>query len=139
MFEIPSNLRAVAQRRLKEEYFVWLTTVGSDLAPQPRPVWFLWQDDSFLIYSQPQAHKVRHLLAHPRVALHFNCDATADQGVLVFIGDARIDPDAPPVHKLQAYLEKYAEGIAALNSSPEDMGREYSAAIRVTPTAVRGW
>ena len=46
-----------AKRRLREEYFVWMTTVGSDLAPQPRPVWFIWEKDSFLIYSQPNAHK----------------------------------------------------------------------------------
>jgi PPOX class probable F420-dependent enzyme len=139
MLEIPSKLRAVVRRRLKEEYFVWMTTVGSDLTPQPRPVWFIWQDDSFLIYSQATAHKVHHLQQHPRVALHFNCDGTADQDVLVFIGDARIDPDAPPAHKNRAYMAKYREGVAGLNSSPEQMGREYSAAIRVTPTAVRGW
>ncbi len=139
MLEIPSKLRSVVRRRLKEEYFVWMTTVGSDLAPQPRPVWFIWQDDSFLIYSQPQAHKVHHVEQHPRVALHFNCDATADQDILVFIGEARLDPDAPPAHKNRAYMAKYKQGIAGLNSSPEEMGREYSTAIRVTPTAVRGW
>ncbi len=139
MLEIPSKLRAVVRRRLREEYFVWLTTVGSDLAPQPRPVWFIWQDDSFLIYSQPKAHKVHHIQLHPRVALHFNCDATADNDVLVFIGDARIDPAAPPVHKMRAYVAKYREGIAGLKSTPEEMASEYSAAIRVTPTVVRGW
>ncbi len=139
MLEIPFKLRATVRRRLKEEYFVWLTTVGSDLAPQPRPVCFIWQNDSFLIYSQPEAHKVHHLQQHPRVALHFNCDATADQGVLVFIGDARIDPDAAPAHKMRAYLAKYREGIASLNSTPERMAQAYSTAIRVTPTTVRGW
>src|SRR5512146_3302997 len=100
MLEIPSKLRAEARRRLKEEYFVWMTTVGSDLTPQPRPVWFIWQDDSFLIYSQPRAHKVHHILQHPRVALHFNCNAIAEADVLVFVGEARIDPDAPPAHKV---------------------------------------
>lgn len=139
MLEIPSSLRAVVRRRLKEEYVVWLTTVGSDLTPQPRPVWFIWQDDSFLIYSQPRAHKVQHIRQHPRVALHFNSDPTGDNDVLVFIGDARIDPEAPRVHKLRAYLAKYGEGIAGLKMSPEDMGREYATAIRVMPTAVRGW
>lgn len=139
MLEIPSKLRAVVRRRLKEEYFVWMTTVGSDLTPQPRPVWFVWQNDSFLIYSQPKAHKVHHLQEHPRVALHFNSDATADQDVLVFLGEARIDLDAPPAHKNRLYVAKYRDGIAGLNSSPEQMAREYSTAIRVTPTAVRGW
>jgi PPOX class probable F420-dependent enzyme len=139
MLDIPTKLRATVKRRLSKEYFAWLTTVGSDLSPQPRPIWFVWQDDSFLIYSQPHAHKLRHLAQHPRVAVHFNTDATGDNDVLVFIGTARVDPDAPPAHKLRAYIRKYREGIAALNMSPEEMSSEYSVAIRVTPTSVRGW
>lgn len=139
MLDIPPKLRAIVRRRLKEEYFIWMTTVGSDLTPQPRPVWFIWQDESFLIYSQPNAHKVAHIRSHPGVALHFNSDATADQDVLVFIGEARLDPDVPPAHKLRAYLKKYRDGIAGIQMSAEQMGGEYSAAIRVTPTSVRGW
>src|SRR5512142_2236864 len=121
MLEIPPKLRGMVRRRLKEEYFVWMTTIAADLTPQPRPVWFLWQDDSFLIYSQPNAHKVRHILLHPRVALHFNCDATADTDILVFLGDARLDPTAPPAHKVRAYVAKYREGIAGLKATAEEM------------------
>jgi PPOX class probable F420-dependent enzyme len=139
MLDIPSKMRATVKRRLSEEYFAWLTTVGSDLSPQPRPIWFIWQKDSFLIYSQPDAHKLRHLAKHPRVAVHFNTDATGDNDVLVFIGTARVDPDAPPAHKVPAYVKKYRQGIAGLNMSPEEMAKEYSVAIRVTPTSVRGW
>ncbi len=139
MIELPSKLRAQVKRRLSKEYFAWLTTVGTDLTPQPRPVWFIWDNDTFLIYSQPKAHKVRHILEHPRVAVHFNSDETADSDVLVFIGNARVDAEAPPVHKLRAYVKKYAQGIADLKSTPEDMGREYSVAIRVEVTSVRGW
>ncbi len=137
--EIPSKLRAAATRRLKEEYFVWMTTVGSDLAPQPRPVWFVLDNDTFLIYSQPDIHKVKHLQQHPRVALHFNADATADHNVLVFIGNAEIDPNAPPPDKMPAYVEKYGAGITGLDSTPEEFSGAYSIAIRVTPTSVRGW
>lgn len=138
MLDIPSKLRSQVRRRLREEYFVWLTTVGSDLSPQPRPVWFIWEKDSFLIYSQPHAHKVHHLRRHPRVALHFNSDATGDNDILVFIGNAAVDREAPPAHKVRAYLKKYREGIAGLNMTPEELAREYSVAIRVTPTSVRG-
>ncbi len=139
MLEIPPKLRAAVRRRLKDEYFVWMTTVGSDLTPQPRPVWFVWDHDTFLIYSQPDAYKVKHIRKHPRVAIHFNSDSTGDSDVLVFIGDARIDPDAPPAHKCPAYVRKYRDGIRGLNSTEEEMGNAYSVAIRVTPTAVRGW
>jgi PPOX class probable F420-dependent enzyme len=139
--EIPTKVRAIVKRRLRDEYFVWMTTVGSDLSPQPRPVWFIWdaKRGSFLIYSQPHAHKVRHLAQHPNVALNFNADATGDLDVLVFIGKAEIDPEAPPAHQVRAYLKKYREGIAGLKMSPEEFSREYSVAIRITPTTVRGW
>ena len=30
-----------------------MTTVRSDGQPQTVPVWFLWDDEGFLIYSQP--------------------------------------------------------------------------------------
>lgn len=141
MLEIPTKLRATVKRRLKEEYFAWFTTVGNDLSPQPRPIWFIWEADrgSFLIYSQPGAHKVHHIRQHPNVAIHFNADATGDNQILVFIGKAEIVPDAPPAHKVRAYLRKYRDGVASLKMTPEDMSREYSVAIRVTPTSVRGW
>lgn len=141
MFEIPSELHGQAERRLREEYFVWLTTVGTDLTPQPRPVWFLWEPASstFLIYSQPDARKVKHIEKHPRVALHFNADATGDNSVLVFIGTARIDTAAPPPNEMSAYMEKYRQGITDINMTPESFTRGYSVAIRVAPSAVRGW
>jgi PPOX class probable F420-dependent enzyme len=141
MLNIPAKLRGQVRRRLKDEYFIWMTTVGTDLTPQPRPVWFVWEaaTGSFLIYSQPDARKMAHIAQHPRVALHFNSDLSGDNDILVFLGDAHVDPDAPPPHKQRGYMRKYRDGIAGLGMSPEEMGREYSSAIRVVPTAVRGW
>ncbi len=125
-------------RRLREEHVIWLTTVGPDGAPQPRPVWFLWEEGSFLIYSQPDAHKVRHIRRNPHVALHFNSD-TDGNDVVVFIGEARLDDSAPRADRHAAYLAKYAQGIADLGMTPQQMAEEYSAAIRVTPTHLRGF
>lgn len=134
MKNLPSELSSELKRRLRKEYFVWFTTVGSDLTPQPRPVWFIWERDSFIIFSQPHAHKVRHLQQHPGVALHFNADETADHDVLVFIGTAAVNSKVGPAHKLPAYFRKYRSGIAGLDMTPDEFSREYSVAIRVTPT-----
>ncbi|HSK89102.1 MAG TPA: TIGR03667 family PPOX class F420-dependent oxidoreductase, partial [Anaerolineales bacterium] len=106
---------------------------------QPRPVWFLWQDDSFLIFSQPGAHKVAHIRKHPGVALHFNTDETGEKHVIVFTGQAVIDPHVPAAYQVPAYLEKYKDGIAALDMTLEEFSREYSTAIKIRPTEVRGW
>jgi hypothetical protein len=40
---------------------------------------------------------------------------------------------------VRAYVEKYKDGIAALEMSPEEFSSEYSAAIKITPSQVRGW
>ena len=134
-----SELERKAKRLARREYVIWLTTVGRDLSPQPRPVWFIREDGSFLIFSQPRARKVRHIKNHPGVALHFNTDETGDKDVVVYIGKAFIDPSVPPAHKVPAYFRKYREGISELGMTPEEFSREYSTAIRVTPVSLRGW
>jgi hypothetical protein len=79
-------------------------------------------------------------MKHPNVTLHFNtADARGEKDVIVIAGSAFIDPNAPPAHKLPAYLKKYKTGIAELNLAPEGMGDQYSVAIRVKAISVRGW
>jgi PPOX class probable F420-dependent enzyme len=68
------KLNSAAKKLLSSETIIWLTTIGSDLTPQPRPVWFVPNSDDVLIYSQPKAAKVAHIRKHPNVALHFNAD-----------------------------------------------------------------
>jgi len=139
MVELTSKFGRVVKEHLKNQYVIWLTTVDSNLAPQPRPVWFVWEDDSFLIFSQATAHKVKHITQNPKVALHFNTDETGDKHVIVFIGEAAIDINSPPAHKIQAYFKKYKDGITSLDMTPEEFSREYSTAIKIKPTEVRGW
>ena len=139
MIDLNSKFGRAVKRHLKGEYAIWLTTVGSNLTPQPRPVWFIWEDDSVLIFSQAKAHKVKHIQKNPNVALHFNTDQTGDKHVMIFTGDAFIDSECPPAHKVRAYLKKYKQGILDLNMTPEGFSLEYSVAIRIKPTNLRGW
>ena len=139
MIDFSTEFGQKVKQHLEGEYFIWFTTVGTDLTPQPRPVWFIWSDDSFLIFSRPDTHKVAHLKRHPNVALHFNTDEKADENVIVFVGQAQIVSDAPPAHEVSNYFEKYRTGIADLNMTPGEFSREYAVAIRVRPTRVRGW
>jgi len=138
MLNLNTKFGRLVKRRLKNEQEIWLTTIGSDGAPQPRPVWFFWDGATFLIYSRPSAHKVKHIARNPNVVLHFN-STTDEGGVVVFHGAAAIDPDAPPPIKHRAYFRKYKQGIKDINMTPEQFAREYSTALRVTPTALRGW
>ena len=122
---------------LDSERVLWLTTVDSKGTPQPRPVWFLWDGSSLLIYSSPDAYKLRHLARNGRVSLNFNSDPDAHH-FAVLVGEARVDPDAPRADRESRYLEKYRKGIAGLGMTPERFGTAYSVAVRVTPERLRG-
>jgi PPOX class probable F420-dependent enzyme len=139
MMDLDSKFGRAVKRHLRIEYVVWLTTVDSNLIPQPRPVWFIWEEDSFLIFSQAKARKVAHILKNSKVALHFNTDETGDKHVIIFTGEAVIDEHCPPAHKVRAYMKKYKQGIADLNMTPEGFSAEYPTAIRIRPTNLRGW
>jgi PPOX class probable F420-dependent enzyme len=139
MIDLSTEFGQKVKRHLENEYFIWFTTVGADLTPQPRPVWFIWERDSFLIFSKPEAYKVRHVKERPNVALHFNTDEKADEDVIVFLGVAEIDTHSSPPHEIPAYFEKYASGMEELGMTPETFSEEYSLAIRVRPTKLRGW
>jgi PPOX class probable F420-dependent enzyme len=125
-----------AKKLLDTETIIWLTTVGSDGTPQPRPVWFAPDGDDVLIYSQPNAAKVAHIRRHPKVALHFNADKWgSDETVVVLTGKATLEPPQDP--QLQAYVKKYKEDMAELGMTPEQFAGSYSIPIRVKITAAR--
>jgi PPOX class probable F420-dependent enzyme len=135
-----SKFGRVALRRLRQEYFVWLTTVDATGTPQPRPVWFIRENDSILIYSQAKAHKLKHIRDHSRVSLHFNtADDLGENKVIVLTGEAKVDDECRPAHRHRAYMKKYGTGIARLGATPEQFAAEYSVGIRITPTKLRGW
>ncbi len=125
-------------RRLAKERVGWLVTVGSDLCPQPRPVWFLWDGETILLFSQAKARKIVHISKNPKVAFLLNTDEEGSH-VVVLLGEAAIDAKSPPADKVSDYFKKFRKGIAELDMTPEEFGREYPVAIRVKPASLRGW
>jgi len=138
MLDLDTPLGRKIERRLNEEHVIWLTTVDARQTPQPRPVWFHWDGDTLLILSQGDAAKVRHIARNPRVALNFNTDAGGGE-VGVLIGEARLLQEPLDPARLQAYIEKYAEGIKDLGLTPESMLAEYRVIVLVKPDALRGF
>ena len=125
-------------RRLREEVVIWLTVTGADETPQPAPVWFLWEDETFLIYTLANAKRLAHIERNPHVALNFNSDGTGGD-IIVFTGKARQAPDTPPADQYPAYAEKYRGLIAEEFQTAENFARGYPVALRITPTKVRGF
>jgi PPOX class probable F420-dependent enzyme len=127
-----------AESRLRSEPIIWLTTVRADGQAQATPVWFLWDGETFLLYSQPDAQKVRNLAANPKVALHLDDDGSGGDVVTVE-GTATVEPDTPRADRVDGYLAKYRAAIDALGYEPGPFARSYSTAIRVRPTRLRVW
>ncbi len=138
MIDFTTEIGRKIEQRLQQEQIIWLTTMDSHHTPQPRPVWFHWDGESVLIFSQPQVAKVRHIRNNPRVALSFTTDAEGGE-VGVLIGEAVVSKEPLPSSRMQAYLEKYAQGIRDIGLTPEKMQAEYSVVILVTPHNVRGF
>lgn len=125
-------------RQLGDETVLWLTTVGKSGTPAPKPVWFLWYDGQILVSSQPDTAKLRHVAAHPQVALNFN--ATHSGGdVGVISGMAEIDDNPISGDALAAYNAKYGDDIARLGMTPEQFHADYSVLVRITPDKLRGF
>lgn len=140
MIDFTSEFGQTVKRHLEEDYFIWLTTIDSNLTPQPRPVWFIWDNDSVLIFSEPKTHKVQHIKKHKKVALHFNTvDTKGEQDVIVFAGEAILDSNIPSADEVSTYLKKYETGLTDLEMTPDEFCKKYLTAIRVTPSSVRGW
>lgn len=136
-FDTSSEFGARVARRLQEDTVGWLTTVAPDGTPQPSPIWFLWDGETALIFSKPNAPKVRHIQANPMVSLHLDSDGHGGD-IVILTGEARIDPTSPPADQIAAYLERYREGIKQIGMTPETLAAAYSTAIRFTPTNLRG-
>jgi PPOX class probable F420-dependent enzyme len=121
---------------IADEHIAWLTTVRADGMPLPTPVWFIWHEDAFLIYSQPTALKLRNIRHNPNVSLHFNTDETGEK-FTVFQAVARIDATACTSLEMSLYQTKYCDHITMIGYTPERLAHEFSVAVRVSPVRVR--
>ena len=95
MIDFTTKLGVSAAKRLQTEHVIWLTTTSSDGTPQPNPVWFYWDGESILIYSQPASVKLGNIRRNPKVSLNFNADEEGGS-IIVLTGVAshRREPQA---------------------------------------------
>ncbi|AYY12500.1 TIGR03667 family PPOX class F420-dependent oxidoreductase [Actinobacteria bacterium YIM 96077] len=127
------------RERLRDEWLIWLTTVGKDGTPQPNPVWFLWDGaDQILTYNLPDAYRMGHMAARPQVSLHFNSNQDGGDIVVLRGVAERVHDEAPP-HESGPYLDKYRSGMIHVSGSIEAFGTTYSAPVRIRITRVRGF
>jgi PPOX class probable F420-dependent enzyme len=136
MFDTPAGKKAA--ERLRTDRLAWLVTVRADGLPQPSLVWFLWDGESFLLYSRPRTQKLRNIRRRPLVSLHLDSDGVGS-GVVVVAGEARIAGDEPPADQVEDYVRKYSRGIERLGMTAPEFARAYSVALRIRPLALRAY
>jgi PPOX class probable F420-dependent enzyme len=137
MLDESSEFGRRAARRLHDEHLAWLTTVSPRGAPQPVPVWFLWDGNaSVLLYSRPETPKLRNIAGNPRVSLHLDGNGQGGD-VVVCLGQASVSDD-PPAHDVDEYVAKYTLLIERNRWTPESFAADYSVPLRIAITRIRG-
>jgi PPOX class probable F420-dependent enzyme len=124
------------QERLHDEMIAWMTTVSPSGQPQTSPVWFLAEEDSFVIYSLASTPRTRNIATNPKVCLNLNSTPTGGE-VVIIEGTAEVVPDGPPAAEDEAYVAKYRELMADMGMTPESFSGDYPVRIRITATRLR--
>ena len=92
--------------RLESDHYGWLTTVAKSGQPVPRLVWFYFDGEDLIVYSRPNAAKVRHVKARPRVSLNLDSDGNG-AGIIVVGGEAHVDAENVDPRDNDAFWAKY--------------------------------
>lgn len=110
---MPAELPQEVSQRLESDRYAWLTTVAPSGQPVPRLVGFVFDGTQLIVYSMPDAAKVKHIKANPRVSLNLDSDGSG-YGVVAVGGKARVVAvDTSPLddERYQAKYGEYAKGM----------------------------
>jgi PPOX class probable F420-dependent enzyme len=124
---------AAVKRRLQQEEIIWFTTVSPRGVPTPNPVWFHWDGEYIVVYSQPESFRVRNIKANPQVALTLQGVDGLGNNVVIINGEAELRPGNRVIPDV--YWKKYARLLQQM--SPDEMTASYNVEIRVKPIRIR--
>jgi PPOX class probable F420-dependent enzyme len=116
--------------RLSSDNYGWLTTVAKSGQPVPRLVWFYFDGNDVVVYSEPNAAKVRHIKAHPRVSLNLDSDGNG-AGIIVVGGNATVDAEGANPLEDEQYRAKYGELAKSFGFSEEFLAA-YSTRVKLS-------
>jgi len=85
---------------------------------------------------RPDAAKIDHIRRNPQVALHFDGDGMGGD-IVVMLGRAQQD-DGAGRGQSPGVSREYAEGLRRIGMTVDQFSREYSSALRIHPSAIRG-
>src|SRR5258706_877561 len=132
MLDLTNPKNAHIDERLRTNPIIWLTTVRPDNRPHMVAVWFLWDGEKFLIFSQPNTQKLRNLRHSSHVTLALD-DTRGGGDVIVIDGEAELLTDPDVNATLAAYTQKYDALLKREGMDAASMAKSYSQGIRITP------
>ncbi len=120
-------------QRLHSDLIIWLVSVRADGRPHAVAVWFLWDGETFLIFSRPNNQKIRNIQQNAYVVLALDdtqkgADPITVEGTATLLSPETVDAALP------AYVAKYGEEIKGIGTTPEQMAGDYSQPIRIVPS-----
>ena len=121
---------------LTAEPVVWLSTVRPDGLPHLVPTWFWWDGEALLVFSKPDAVKVRNLRANPRLMVALG-HPESDFSVGLIEAEAALEPGAAAIP--DAFFTKYAALLADGGLDRATFRATYTQAIRIVPTRFLSW
>jgi len=121
---------------LTDERVVWLSTVRPDGTPHLVPTWFWWDGTALLVFSKPDAVKVRNLRANPRLMVALG-DPEDDFSVGLIEAEAVCEDGAAAVP--DAFFAKYRDELGPGRLDQSTFRSLYTQAIRIVPTRFLAW
>lgn len=125
--------RAHVDRRLRVEPILWLASTRPDGRPHLVPVWFWWDGETILVFSEPTAQKIRNLRHSPHVIVALDTAGQAED-VVVVRGTAELTEKSSTDLMPPAFERKYEALFPHAGTNPERMKAQYSQPIRIRPT-----
>ena len=136
MLDFTTDFGKRLKRHLEEDELIWFTSVTPRGMPSPNPVWFYWDGEIILVYSQPASYRVRNLRKNAQVALTFEGADALGNEFIVIQGEASLRPGNQSIPA--GYWAKYEKFLPDISLSVKQMIQDNSVEIRVNPLRARG-
>ena len=137
-FSASAARRSGAEAALRDDPVVWLSSVQADGRPHLVPVWFHWDGEWIVAFSNPRARKVENLREEPRVMLAIGTPGP-DFEVELIEATAEL-PDTPAAEVMPAgFGAKYRELLRRANLTVQRYAEVYSQPIVLRPTRFLGY
>ena len=135
MLDLKTEFGGRVNKRLLEDDVIWFTTVSPNGNPTPNPIWFFWDGEMIIVYSQPDSYRVRNIKQNPMVSLNLQGADALGHNVIIINGEASLNPDYKKPHS--GYVTKYLKLLPAMHMTADELAAAYSVEILVKLLKIR--